>query len=746
MDARPDPDGVGGHVGPGNGLDGTIGFYMRKSLLILALLMPLVTAVQASAKTDSTLIHLNDYSYFYGRQYYVLRSGRTQMFIQSDKVDLGSAFTYLLFDADDAHQSARKDSAVNFSPVSGFQTSALEVEMGGYPFVALGQNTTARWIYEDGIPKVEAVWWAGGIQVTEKIFAVAGMNTFVRSITLRGADIIGEENFKLRLGVPEGNVETFPNAILYSGAKGRIAIVVPQSDINTDIRRNYLEISDSLAPGAELTFNTFIVAQVPSGKIGDMIERMGRVNTGTRFLMETRARWSRTTTISTGDSIVENLFNNVRYTLPGYVSEKGIMDAGVFEYGGQWIRDASNTAVGLLQIGEFGLTRNLLSYMMDKMIAKNGATMISSNYPDPEDEEFDQMGELWNAMKDYYCWTGDSTLLVKNAGKLIAMTNRPLEPQFRDSTGMVHGNREYWERFLGDGYELAYQVWVIKGLRDAVQLAPVIGAEKYVSSWSKAEEKMLNAMLRNPKFALIHDGAFIKRRSVTGKIVDTLRYKGYVVDSPAFTESLQKLMPDASMALPITLGIVNPRSDLARNTLDELQSLWDARWSFGGYDRYNTSSEPDQPGPWSVATALIMRAQQAAGMYERSRETLDWLAHVQGGHTGAFFEEIPINRHQEFKDGILPWASAEVAQFVVRDWLGVGFMNNRMVIKPNLYPGTRRVEADLRYRESRVKLTIERAGPVEEAIVNGTVVRPQKDGAVILPADFRGGTVIIKTR
>lgn len=719
---------------------------MKRTLLVLTFLVPLLTAVPGSAQVDSTLVHLNNYSYFYGRQYYVLRSGRTQMFIQSDKADLGSAFTYLLFDADNARQSARKDSAVNYSPQSGFQTSALEIEMGNYPFVALGQNTTTRWIYENGIPCVEAVWWAGGIQVTEKIFAVAGMNTFVRSITLKGADIIGGENIKLRLGVPEGNIETFTNAILYSGEKGRVAVVVPQSDVNTDVNGNYLEISDSLAPGTEATFNTFIVAQIPSDDLGNMIERMGRVNTGTVFLNETRSRWAETTRVSTGDSIIEKLFNHVRYTLPGFVSDSGIMDAGVFEYGGQWIRDASNTAVGLLQIGQFGLARDLLSYMMDEMIAKNGATMISSNYSNPEDEEFDQMGELWNAMKDYYYWTGDSRLLKKNARKLIAMTNRPLESQFRDSTGMVHDKREYWERFLGDGYELAYQVWVIQGLRDAVELAPVIGGQKYVTSWKRAEEKMLSAVLTNRKFGLVSNGAFIKRRSLTGKVVDTLSYKGYVVDSPALTESLQRLMPDASMALPIVLGIVNPRSGLATNTLDELQSLWNARWSFGGYDRYNTSSEPDQPGPWSVATALILRAQQNADMYERSRKTLEWLAHVQGGHTGAFFEEIPVNRHQEFADGILPWPSAEVAAFVVKNWLGVSFKDNRVEIRPNLYPGTGRVTAHLRYRKSSIDLTIEGAGRVREAVVNGKIVRPQKDGSVILPAGFSGGTVVIRTR
>ncbi len=719
---------------------------MKRFPILAAFLIALAVPAAASAQADSTLIHLNNYSYLYGRQYYVLRSGRTQMFIQSDKVDLGSAFTYLLFDAENAHQSARKDSACNFSPQSGFQTSALEVKMGGYPFVALGQNTTARWVYEDGIPKVEAVWWAGGIKVTEKIFAISGMNTFVRSITLDGASIIGGENIKLRLGVPEGDIEPLSHAILFSGSKGRIAVVVPQADVNTDIDKNYLEISDSLAPGQEQTFNTFIVTQIPSGSMSDMLERMGSVNTGSQFLSATRSHWAKTTRISTDDSIVQDLFNNVRFTLPGYVSNVGIMDAGVFEYGGQWIRDASNTTIGLLQIGQFELAHNLLEYMADNMISSNGATMISSSYVNPEDEEFDQMGEFWDAMKAYYYWTGDSSLLKKNASKLIAMTNFPLQPQFLDSTGMVPVKREYWERFLSDGYELAYQTYVVEGLRDAAELAHVIGAEKYLPRWNRIADKMLNTMLHNPKWGLVSGGSLIKRRSIDGQVVDTLRYKGYVVDSPALTESLQRLLPDASMTLPINLGLVNPKSELARNTLDNLQALWDFRWSFGGYDRYNTSSEPDQPGPWSFATGFMVRAQQAAGMYDRSRKTLDWLYNVQGGHTVAYFDEIPLNRHQEFHDGILPWPSAEVALFVVNSWLGVHFANGRVVIKPNLYPGTRNVEAKLRYRDGFINLKIQSAGPVRGATINGSFIRPDREGAIVLPSDFKDGTVDIETR
>lgn len=256
---------------------------------------------------------------------------------------------------------------------------------------------------------------------------------------------------------------------------------------------------------------------------------------------------------------------------------------------------------------------------------------------------------------------------------------------------------------------------------------------------------MLNTMLYDPKMGLVHDGALIKRRAPDGSVVDTLRYKGYIVDSPALTETLQRLLPDASMALPIEMGIVNPKSGLARRTLDNLQALWNSRWSSDGYDRYNTSSQPDQPGPCSFATCFMLRAQQAAGMYRRSRSTLEWLYNVQGGHTGAYFEEIPINRHREFTDGILPWPAAEIATFVVRNWLGVSFKDDQVVIRPNLYPGSKRVKASLRYKASKINLQIDGIGPIRRAIVNGKIVQPRENASVVLPEGFAGGAVILRS-
>ena len=161
-------------------------------------------------------------------------------------------------------------------------------------------------------------------------------------------------------------------------------------------------------------------------------------------------------------------------------------------------------------------------------------------------------------------------------------------------------------------------------------------------------------MLSHPSFALVEQGRLIKRRSVTGNWERFIRFPASADDVPMNTEQVHLAEPDSSMALPIALGIVDPRSALALNTLDELEKLWNARWFGGGYERYHSSGQVDQPGPWTFATCFILRAQHDAGLLDRSRRTLEWLNTVQGGRTGAWFEEIPLVRSRPPRPASFP--------------------------------------------------------------------------------------------
>jgi hypothetical protein len=356
------------------------------------------------------------------------------------------------------------------------------------------------------------------------------------------------------------------------------------------------------------------------------------------------------------------------------------------------------------------------------------------------------MGELLHALKSYRDWSGDDSLLREHREKLLALVERPLRPEFRDQTGMVHNRREFWERTFDDAHELAYQTYVILGLRDAAALAEPLGADDRAERWLREADRIQRAMLEQPDCALVENECLIKRRAINGEPVRTIHFPASAADVPLKTERVNLAGPDATMALPIAYGLVPPQSALARNTLDELEKLRDARWFGGGYERYHSSGQCDQPGPWSFATCFILRAQHEAGDFERSRRTLEWLNTVQGGRTGAWFEAIPLLRSQAPTAGILPWTSGEISLFVVRHLLGVRFEGGQLMLKPALYPGSPPLSADLRFRQKRLQLEIPGAGTAESTEVNGRQVAPREDGALVLPADFEGGRVVFQMR
>ncbi len=183
--------------------------------LVLVMLGGLFQTLPAVAvEYDKAALPLLKRPFFYGRDYFVLGSGRTKMIVQADKADLGPAFLYLLFDADNVLQSKDKHRALNFADGQGMVNSALEVVLGGHAFTAFGHQTQTRWTVVDGIPAVEAVWWAGGLRVTERIFALTGKNAFVRRIQLDSVNLAGPEKATLRLSLPPGKCAAQDGAIV----------------------------------------------------------------------------------------------------------------------------------------------------------------------------------------------------------------------------------------------------------------------------------------------------------------------------------------------------------------------------------------------------------------------------------------------------------------------------------------------------------------------------------------------------
>jgi len=848
------------------------------------------------------------------REYFILRSGKAKLILQSDRSGVQPAFTFMLFDAEKPCQTLRKERAFNFSPGKGCSNSALVVLLGKTAFTAFGHTTEVHWTNRDGIPAVEARWWVGGLEVQESFTALEGANAFIRAITLRGKDNAGPDTVRLRLSLPEGRFLKRGPALLVVRRNATMAIApLDGPPVDADEASGLIETSKIIIyPGSDISLHTLLLTRIPargssyddncgedmvispksltvgtkdgsvrglrveyfsnpslrgkpsvtlidtnlspywdvkspegiacvdsfsvrwsgtllppsSGKyrfslVADdrarlfinnrllidcwenawnvtrtaeirlrqgtpidirlefaeltgwagvrlkwspparpddeheltagMNEVLDEVDTivrprASRELNRTKASWASTNMIETGDTLVRDLFRNSVNALPGMVAENGRMDAGIFEYGTQWVRDGSNVALGLIHGGHFEAAKALLTYILIELVSADGKTVIAGGYDGADREELDQMGELMHSLKAYRDWTGDTSLIWDYRSRIIAMIERPLLPMFRDTTGMVHNRREFWERTLDDGYELAYQTYLIQGLRDAADLSAELGVPGKARHWREQADLVLGAMLHHPTRSLVEAGSLVKRRNVDGGIAAFILDPpvSFQKDDPYSTEAFHRLEPDASYALPIHLGIIDPSSDLSLKTLEKLESIWNARWSFGGYERYHSSSQQDQPGPWSFSTAFIARAQHDAGLFGRSRRALEWLSRVPGGNAGAWYEEIPLIRSQVPTAGIVPWASAEVATFVVRHWLGLRFDGDVLVVHPKLFPGDGECKTSLRFRSSRFLLRIDRSGAIDSAFVNGMTIVPDSGGAIRIPVRALSGEVNVR--
>jgi len=287
-------------------------------------------------------------NYFHGREYFILRSGRAKMVIQCDKVDLGPAFTYMLFDAENPKQTNKKTNAYNYSSTNYFFSSALVVKMKDYPFTAMGQTTSTNWVMVNGIPSVEAVWWASGIKVREVITPVSLNGIFKRQIILESADLVAEDTVSISLSIPVEGRDLNNNCLAYTNEDAFIALIFQDGiPLKVASLKNIEAGPFLIKPGEKKVIESYLMVNVPA--LNDTVlatKTESIIETISKELAHTKAKWEKRNTLVSDDQLVQNSYNVNRNTLPAFVSDGGKMDAGIFEYGAQWVRDGSHSTLG----------------------------------------------------------------------------------------------------------------------------------------------------------------------------------------------------------------------------------------------------------------------------------------------------------------------------------------------------------------------------------------------------------------
>jgi len=708
-------------------------------------------------------MHPDFITFLHGIEYFYLGNGDIQAAIQYCPLDRqGSFFGVTLMDPE---IFCRKWSTFLYHPERGFANTRLgltinearktsDAKAGVYQgvkgFQLIPENFVAlEWRERDGVPQVVLVWKAADLTI-EETFSVptTGSLLFRRvSVTNRGEVPVDASlslslypNFGLfdRIGVDERTkvasargLATMKLLSLDSRAtvSGRYDVRVPLGDIRK---------GDSAG-------TTYVYALK-----GD--ERLLKSTTLKRLEEKSRLHWSRTTSLSTSERLLDHLFRVSKAGLPSVVARSGRMDGGQWMYNMEWLFDQVLASEALLRLGLVEQARTMLEKNLREGIGPDGRTVESSRWFGYDYTELNQNGTLLYGVWAYYCWTGDLALVRKYWTKIVLCGDFPLLDRFRDGkSGLVHNKREFWERSdthgVQDGFELGYQFWVAFGLEKGAILADLVKDPRVAARWRRAAAEMKRSMFEDPSYRLIEEGHLIKRRTVDGTWQRYFHPPDRSKLPPGSPLSLEKdpcADPDTITVLPIMYEMIDPRGELSRKTLDYLEQLWNQRWVIGGYPRYNVTGEDNPPAPWSIATGLMARAHAVAGNDETVWRILEWFGTIHGGHSGAWFERYGQSITPPMPPvGVVSWTWYELIGLCVRDLAGFQPETDHVMIHPHLLKGVTAMRLSVPVRGGLVYLEVYRSEGGPRALIQGKE-QPLEDGRIIIPFPRKGKLLNVK--
>ncbi len=449
--------------------------------------------------------------------------------------------------------------------------------------------------------------------------------------------------------------------------------------------------------------------------------------------------WEQGAGIDLHDDKCNRFFRASSHQLYSAISQKGIVDASIWQYNNEWVRDHSFMAMGLTLAGHHEKAAILLNRLLNEFVNKDGDTIDSGVKREPDDVELDQNGILLYALKTYYLWTGDLGIIRKNWDIIKKAAEFPLKDEFYHApSGMLCNAREFWERHsahgIKPGIELAYQIFTVIGLQAAAFFANKFSENKLSQRWTMFAKKLKQNMLTNPKYAMINNNRLIKRRELSGAIQYRIEpdkeafedFQALAKNSkfklPLFENTEHFLCPDSSQALPIVYNFIDPLSDLSNNTLLGLESLWNQDWQTGGYGRYHISSEPDSPGAWTFPSIFIARACIESGKIDRAEEILNWLNALPGGKSAAWFEMYGQKLSPPFPQvGITPWIWAEMIMLFMHHIIGFRPQEDHILIKPSLLKGMEKANCSIPVRNKMIDIDIREEPSVENLIISGDI-------------------------
>lgn len=464
---------------------------------------------------------------------------------------------------------------------------------------------------------------------------------------------------------------------------------------------------------------------------------------------ETRAFWRGTNMVQMGDEQLDAFYRAMRAGIRAAAGRSGEINAGIWGFNDEWVRDSSLFCVGAILSGQFELARSILDHLIRYRFNEEGIAFGESRFYEPVHHEPDQNGELLYALWLYWVHTRDDSLIGEHWERLVRIAEFPIGPRFWvPEAQMIRSERDIRERDrerhgLEEGFELAYQMWVSLGLAKGADMAAHVGDAARARRWRQRAEAMWDAALHHPRFRLVEDGHLMKRRLLDGRFqrrTRTIPYAHRVTEEtvrlyPRNLDRDGELEPDHSEVYPIALGMIDPEGPLARRTLRRMEQLWNQEWDFGGYPLQHAGSEPTKLGahtlPWQVITQAALLARE----YDTVRRNLAYFLQTPEGQGYTWWEYRDADAALQIDHGITSWfIFAEPMTFFVHDLIGYRPGPEGITIWPHLLPEMEEVRARLRFGAHWLRLHIHNAGPVvQRATVDGRPHAELSSDRVFLP-------------
>jgi hypothetical protein len=635
-----------------------------------------------------------------GASYFFLSNGLIQAAVQWAPRAEGTLLGLLVMDPE--RLRAKRD-ALTFDAERGLAPTVMHVTAAGRDHQPQQDQLQVAWASRAGVPAVEAVWgWRGG-EVRESFFCPDhGTPTLAREVGVSGS----HESSPIQLR---------------TGVGGRV-----------------LEVA--LEPPARRA--CFIYTLDPAGGTVGL-----RTEPAADVAPDARRRWADRPELNFGHDVLDRFWHASRYQLAGAISATGRMDASIWQYGREWVRDQAFVAVGCLMAGDRHAASCILDRLLRDFVTDEGGTVDSSEVRGRDEAELDQNGALLYALEQYVHWTGDLSLVNGRWTRISAVADYPLRPEFiHPASGLLFNSREFWERHrlhgILPGFELVHQALVSIGLDAAASLARRTGRGAPAERWAMAAERLRAGTLGHPTCALVSDGALVKRKNLDGTVQDAISPEpGSLAptSAPLFQRGPHRLNPDTCTALTVAMGFIPAESALARRTLDSLEPLWSQAWDDGGYGRYHVSSEPDSPGGWPFASLFVARAAIDAGLPDRAWRVLHWLDRVAGAPAGSWFEFYGRRESPPCPQvGVIPWTWSEMLALLVGHVLGVRPQTGALRIRPRLLPGLDHLAGHFRYGDGWVEFRVASdphwGAPLARLRIDGGRLAETVADQVVIPA------------